>query len=102
MALTLRTTKGSPLTAAEMDANLTYLESQIQQGEQIVNKRSVTNLSEKSYIKYHQTPLLPAVQQRINNPSNQIESIASDGWIRGGSATREQSKQSHLPNDSGY
>ena len=37
------------------------MESQIQQGEQIVNKRSVNNLSEKSYIKYHQTPLLPKV-----------------------------------------
>ena len=32
------------------------MEAQIQQGEQIVNKRSVNNLSEKSYIKYHQTP----------------------------------------------
>jgi hypothetical protein len=33
------------------------MEAQIQQGEQLVNKRSVNNLSEKSYIKYHQTPL---------------------------------------------
>jgi hypothetical protein len=65
------------------------MESQIQQGEQIVNKRSINNLSEKSYIKYHQTPLLPAVQQRINNPANQIESVASDGWIRGGIPSRE-------------
>ena len=70
------------------------MESQIQQGEQIVNKRSVTNLSEKSYIKYHQTPLLPAVQQRINNPSNQIESVASDGWVRGGVPSRELTRDS--------
>lgn len=65
------------------------IESQIQQGEQIVNKKSVNTLSEKSYIKYHQTPLLPVVQQRINNPANQIESVASDGWIRGGVPSRE-------------
>ena len=65
------------------------MESQIQQGEQIVNKRSVTNLSEKSYIKYHQTPLLPAVKQKINNPAHQIESVASDGWVRGGVPSRE-------------
>jgi len=65
------------------------MESQIQQGEQIVNKRSVNNLSEKSYIKYHQTPLLPAVQQRIADPSNKIESMASDGWVRGGIPSRE-------------
>lgn len=65
------------------------MEAQIQQGEQIVNKRSINNLSEKSYIKYHQTPLLPAVQKRINNPANQIESVASDGWVRGGVPSRE-------------
>lgn len=65
------------------------MESQIQQGEQIVNKRSVNTLSEKSYIKYHQTPLLPAVQERLNNSSNKIESDASDGWIRGGVPSRE-------------
>ena len=70
------------------------MESQIQQGEQIVNKRSINNLSEKSYIKYHQTPLLPAVQQRINNPANQIESVASDGWIRGGVPSRELTRDS--------
>jgi hypothetical protein len=65
------------------------MESQIQQGEQLVNKKSINNLSEKSYIKYHQTPLLPAVQQRISNPANQIESVASDGWVRGGVPSRE-------------
>jgi hypothetical protein len=70
------------------------MESQIQQGEQIVNKKSINILSEKSYIKYHQTPLLPAVQQRINNPANQIESVASDGWIRGGIPSRELTRDS--------
>jgi hypothetical protein len=65
------------------------MESQIQQGEQIVNKRSINTLSERSYIKYYQTPLLPAVQERMNNSANQIESDASDGWIRGGVPSRE-------------
>ena len=64
------------------------MESQIQQGEQLVNKRSVNNLSEKSYIKYHHTPLLPAVKDRIDN-STKIESDASEGWIRGGVPSRE-------------
>ena len=63
------------------------MESQIQQGESLTNKRSVNNLSEKSYIKYHQTPLLPAVQEKIKNSS--IESDASQGWIRGGVPSRE-------------
>jgi len=75
------------------------MESQLQQGEQIVNKRSVTNLSEKSYIKYHQTPLLPAVQQRIKNPANQIESVASDNWVRGGIHSRELTRDNQYVNN---
>uniref|UniRef100_A0A6C0EQ43 Uncharacterized protein n=1 Tax=viral metagenome TaxID=1070528 RepID=A0A6C0EQ43_9ZZZZ len=65
------------------------IESQIQQGETGVNKRSVTNLSEKSYIKYHQTPLLPSVKDRLTNPANSVEGVASEGWIRGGVPSRE-------------
>jgi hypothetical protein len=65
------------------------IESQIQQGEQNVNKRSVNNLSEKSYIKYHQTPLLPAVKDKLTNPVYHIEGVASEGWVRGGVPSRE-------------
>jgi hypothetical protein len=65
------------------------VESQILQGEQLVNKRSINKLSEQSYIKYHQTPLLPSVQEKINNPANKIENVASDGWVRGGVPSRE-------------
>jgi hypothetical protein len=65
------------------------IESQIQQGEQIVNKRSINNLSEKSYIKYHQTPLLPAVKDKLTNPVYHIEGVASEGWVRGGVPSRE-------------
>ena len=65
------------------------LESQIQQGEGITNKRSVTRLTEKSYLKYHTTPLIPEVKQNIQNPNLMIESMASDGWIRGGVPSRE-------------
>ena len=74
------------------------IESQIMQGDQIVNKRSVNALSEKSYIKYHQTPLLPAVQNRISNPANQIENVASDGWVRGGVPSRELTRDSDYSN----
>lgn len=70
------------------------IESQIQQGEQIVNKRSVNNLSEKSYIKYHHTPLLPAVKDKLVNPVYQIESVASEGWVRGGVPSRELTRDS--------
>ena len=65
------------------------IESQIQQGEQIVNKKSVTNLSEKSYVTYHSTPLLPAIKEQITNPANYVEGVASEGWVRGGVPSRE-------------
>ncbi len=65
------------------------LEAQIQQGEGITNKRTVTRLTEKSYLKYHTTPLIPNVKQNIQNPKNLIESSAASGWIRGGVPSRE-------------
>jgi hypothetical protein len=65
------------------------LESQMQQGEGITSKRSVTRLTEKSYLKYHTTPLIPEVKQKIQNPSLMIEGMASEGWIRGGVPSRE-------------
>ena len=65
------------------------LESQIQQGESITSKRSVTRLTEKSYLKYHTTPLIPEVKYTIQNPSLMIEGMASEGWIRGGVPSRE-------------
>jgi len=65
------------------------VESQILQGEQNVNKKSVSNLSEKSYVNYHSTPLLPAIKEQINNPANCVEGVASEGWIRGGVPSRE-------------
>ena len=74
------------------------MESQIQQGEQIMNKKSTNFLAEKSYIKYHQTPLLPAVQKRIDNPAHQIESVASDGWVRGGIPSRELTRDADYSN----
>jgi len=74
------------------------IEAQILQGEQLTNKRSINNLSEKSYIKYHQTPLLPAIKKMINNPANQIENVASNGWIRGGVPSRELTRDGDYVN----
>ena len=68
------------------------LESQIQQGENITNKRTVTKLTEQSYLKYHTTPLLPEVKENIQNPANLVEGVAAEGWIRGGVPSRELTK----------
>lgn len=66
------------------------LETQILQGVDLaINKKSVNPSSEVSYISYSNTPLIPSLHATINNPSNLIESVAAEGWIRGGVPSRE-------------
>ena len=72
------------------------LEAQIQQGEAVTNKRTVTRLTEKSHLRYRTTPLIPEMQQTIQNPDNMIEANASQGWIRGGVPSRELSRDGDM------
>jgi hypothetical protein len=65
------------------------LESQILQGEVLTNKRSVNHLTEISYIKYTNTPLLTNVKDRVTNPAYCVEEESNPNWIRGGIASRE-------------
>jgi len=74
------------------------MEAQIQQGETITNKRSVTLLGEKSYMKHHTTPLLDDVKDRVTNPAYCVEGVASEGWIRGGVPSRELTRDSEFFN----
>ena len=74
------------------------LEAQIQQGEAITNKRSITKLGERSYINYHNTPLQPDVKNRVTNPNYCIESSASAGWIRGGLPSRDMTRDKEFYN----
>ena len=74
------------------------LESQMQQGESITNKRSVTRLPEKTYMQYTTIPLLPDIKKRMNNPAYSIESVASEGWVRGGIPSRELTRDREYMN----
>jgi hypothetical protein len=65
------------------------MEAQIQQGEFVTNKRTVTRLTEKTHLKHHTVPLIPEMRARIQNPSMMIEGMASNGWVRGGVPSRE-------------
>ena len=66
------------------------LETQMLQGKELANNRKSANpSSEISYVNYSTTPMIPSVQATITNPSNLIESIAAEGWIRGGLPSRE-------------
>tara|TARA_Y100000992_G_scaffold302429_1_gene276525 strand:- start:576 stop:1205 length:630 start_codon:yes stop_codon:yes gene_type:complete len=68
------------------------LESQLMQGDLNINKKTVNHLTEKSYINYHHTPMIPSLAASITNPSNLIEGAAAEGWIRGGLPSRDLTK----------
>ena len=68
------------------------LESQLQQGDQNINKKSVNHLTEKSYLGLNQTPMIPSLAASITNPTNLIEGAAAEGWIRGGLPSRDLTK----------
>lgn len=64
-------------------------ETFILHGEQLVNKKSINQLSEQSYMKYSNIPMIPSLQNSITDPSHIVEGVASEGWVRGGVASRE-------------
>jgi hypothetical protein len=74
------------------------LESQIQQGDLANNRKSITNLSEVSHIKYSNVPMIPSLQATITNPSNLVEGVAAEGWIRGGLPSRDLVKDNDNSN----
>lgn len=68
------------------------LESHIQQGDMVSNRKSVNTTSEMSYMNYSNYPLIPSIEATISNPVNLIEDVAADGWIRGGLPSRNLTK----------
>jgi hypothetical protein len=67
------------------------LESQLQQGEIVSDKKSVSTIMDKSFANYSLYPLDSKGQEYVNNPANTIQEAALDGWIRGGVTTRDMS-----------
>ena len=65
-------------------------ESKLQQGSYSGDKKSCKNLTEKT-LKINQD-LVPSLKSSIQNPANLCESVAADGWIRGGLPSRELSR----------
>jgi hypothetical protein len=83
------------------------IESQLQQGQMVADKKSVATISEKSYMDYSSYPMMDDLKNRIGNPSYSIEEYAMDGWVRGGSCAREVTSDSNFsknakPRDLGY
>lgn len=61
------------------------LESQLRNGESASERKSVSTVSEKTYVEY---PIMDSVKDRVTNPTFSVEEAALDGWVRGGQASR--------------
>ena len=78
------------------------LESHIQQGDMVSNKKSINTISDQCYMGYSNYPLIPSIANSVTNPANLVEGVAEDGWVRGGLPSRELQKDqdyltSHTP-----
>jgi hypothetical protein len=65
------------------------LESQLQQGAMIRNLKSISTVSENTYIDYSQYPIHSKLLAKMNDPANSVEEAALSGWVRGGASSRE-------------
>lgn len=65
----------------------------IRYGETSSNRKSHRPDSEISYQPFHMYPLLPELQENVQNPSHIVEEVAADGWVRGGIPSREIIRQ---------
>ena len=65
------------------------LESQLQQGEPVTEKKSVSTIMEKSFGAYSLYPTDSKMENQVNDVSNTVEEAAMEGWVRGGRSTRE-------------
>jgi len=79
------------------------LESQLLQGENISDKKSVSTIMSQSFMGYTLYPTSEKMDEHVKNPKYTVEEAALDGWVRGGAASREMAedpmlKQNHRPN----
>jgi len=63
------------------------LESQLQQGEIVSDKKSVSTIMDKSFSNYSLYPLDSKMEHHVNS----AEEAALNGWVRGGMLTRNMS-----------
>ncbi len=66
------------------------LESRLQQGEVVSDKKSVSTIMDKPYTEQKDFPMLDSLKGRVNNPVFSVEEAALNGWVRGGQSSREE------------
>lgn len=72
------------------------LESQLQQGENTSELKSVSTIMEKSFASYALYPTDDKMESQVKDASNTVEEAALDGWIRGGASTREMAMDEEM------
>jgi hypothetical protein len=72
-------------------------ESRMMQGDYNYNRKSSNNTTERSYIPYSATPLLPDIKERLTNPVYSVEGVAAGDWVRGGVPSRELTRDISKP-----
>jgi hypothetical protein len=77
-------------------SNDPVLESQLQQGEIVSDKKSVSTIMDKSFANYSLYPLDSKMEEKVQNPKYSVEEAALNGWVRGGMATRDMSADPNM------
>ena len=65
------------------------LETQMLQGENSNEKKSISTVMEQSFSDLATQPITSRMKNRVQNPQFNVEEAALDGWVRGGMGTRE-------------
>lgn len=65
------------------------LESNLLQGDVVSGKKSVSTISETTYVDYKNYPMMDSLRDTITNPNYIIQENAMSGWTRGGSSSRQ-------------
>lgn len=66
------------------------LESRLQQGEVVTDKKSVSTIMDKPYTDNKDFPMVSSLKDRVTNAAFSVEEAALSGWVRGGQSSREE------------
>lgn len=72
------------------------LESQLLEGEQAKDKKSVSTVMSQSFMGYTLYPTDSNMEDRVQNTKHTVEESASDTWVRGGADTRGMAQDAGL------
>lgn len=64
------------------------VESNLLQGDMISSKKSISTISETTYIDYKNYPMMDEIKDTVTNPKYIIQESVLNGWTRGGSSSK--------------